>query len=41
MKIKGHVVKGLEEDSIGQEMGIEAGDRLLEINGEEIVYIFD
>ena len=41
MKIKGHVVKGLEEDSIGQEMGIEAGDRLLEINGEEIVDIFD
>ena len=41
MKIKGHVVKGLEEGSIGQEMGIEAGDRLLEINGEEIVDIFD
>ena len=41
MKTMGHVIKDVEEGSIAQEMGIEAGDRLLEINGEEITDIFD
>lgn len=41
MKNKGHMIKTVLEGSIGQEMEIEAGDRLLEINGEEITDIFD
>lgn len=41
MKIKGHVIKNVLAGSIAQEMEIEAGDRLLEINGEEITDIFD
>lgn len=41
MKKKGHVVKKVLEGSIGQEMEIEAGDRLLAVNGEEIRDIFD
>ena len=39
--IKGHVIQSVLADSIAQEMEIEAGDRLLEINGEEIRDIFD
>lgn len=41
MKNKGHVIKRVLDGSIGREMEIEAGDRLLEINGEEITDIFD
>lgn len=41
MKTKGHVVKKAEEGSIAQELGIEPGDRLLKINGEDIEDIFD
>lgn len=41
MKAKGHMVYKVLEGSIAQEMGIEAGDRLLEINGEGITDIFD
>lgn len=41
MKKKGHVVKNTAGNGIAQEMGIEAGDRLLQINGEEITDIFD
>lgn len=40
-KKRGHVVKAVEAGSIAQEMEIEAGDRLLCINGEEIEDIFD
>lgn len=41
MKTKGHLVKKAEEGSIAQELGIEPGDRLLKINGEDIEDIFD
>lgn len=41
MKNRGHAIKKVLEGSIGQEMEIEAGDRLLEINGEAITDIFD
>lgn len=41
MKKKGHIIKNVEKDGIAREMGIEAGDRLLQINGEEITDIFD
>lgn len=38
---KGHVIRKVLNGSIAQEMEIEAGDRLLAINGEEIRDIFD
>lgn len=41
MRVKGHMVKSVEEGSIAQEMGIENGDKLLQINGEEVTDIFD
>lgn len=41
MKKKGHVIKRTIQNGIAQEMGIEAGDKLLQINGEEIADIFD
>ena len=41
MKKKGHIIKHTSENGIAREMGIEAGDRLLQINGEEITDIFD
>ena len=41
MKSKEHIIKSVEAGSIAQEMEIEAGDRLLKINGEEIGDIFD
>ena len=41
MKKKGHIIKHTSENGIAREMGIEAGDRLLQINGEEITAIFD
>ena len=34
MKRKGHLIQAVSEDGIACEMGIEPGDRLLEINGE-------
>ena len=40
MKSKEHIIKSVEAGSIAQEMEIEAGDRLLKINGEEIGDIF-
>lgn len=40
-KEKGHLIKAVQEGSIAEEMEIEAGDRLLEINGEELEDIFD
>ena len=41
MKEKGHLVRLVQPGSIAEEMEIEAGDRLLAINGEEIEDIFD
>ena len=38
---KGHPVRSVEEGSIAQEMGIEAGDSLLSVNGEDVEDIFD
>ncbi len=38
---KGHTVRSVEEGSIAQEMGIEAGDSLLSVNGEDVEDIFD
>ena len=41
MKEKGHLIKTVQPGSIAEEMEIEAGDRLLAINGEEVEDIFD
>ena len=41
MKIHEHIVKNIVPGSIADELGIEAGDRLLSINGHEIEDIFD
>lgn len=41
MKEKGHLIKSVQTGSIAEEMEIEAGDRLLLINGEEAEDIFD
>ncbi len=41
MKTKGHIIKNILDGSIASEMEMEAGDRLLAINGEEIGDIFD
>lgn len=41
MKEKGHLIQAVEEGGIAEEMGIEPGDRLLEINGEMVEDIFD
>lgn len=41
MKEKGHLIKSVEKKSIASELNIEAGDRILAINGEEIVDVFD
>lgn len=38
---KEHIIKLVEEDSIGWEMGIEPGDKLLKINNAQIEDIFD
>lgn len=37
----GHIVSLVQPGSIGEEMGIEPGDILLEINGNEIADVFD
>ena len=41
MKRKGHLIQAVSEDGIACEMGIEPGDRLLEINGETVEDVFD
>ena len=41
MKEKGHLIARVEPGSIAQEMGIEAGDRLFEINGQAVEDVFD
>ena len=38
---KGHLIKAVQEGSIAQEMEIEAGDRLLSVNGEAVEDVFD
>jgi putative radical SAM enzyme (TIGR03279 family) len=40
-KSKGHLIKTVAPDSIGEEMGIEPGDYLVAINKEEIDDVFD
>ncbi len=40
-KRKGHVIKQVEPDSIAEEMGLEPGDSIVAINGQEIEDIFD
>ncbi|MGN0326991.1 MAG: DUF512 domain-containing protein [Lachnospiraceae bacterium] len=41
MKQRHHIIKSVEAGSIAEEMGIEAGDELLEISGQKIEDIFD
>ncbi|MBO5093708.1 MAG: DUF512 domain-containing protein [Lachnospiraceae bacterium] len=41
MKTEGHLIKETLPGSIAEEMGIEPGDTLLEINGQKITDIFD
>ncbi|HIX63089.1 MAG TPA: DUF512 domain-containing protein [Candidatus Mediterraneibacter colneyensis] len=41
MKIHEHIIKRVAAGSIAEEMGIEPGDRLLSVNGNEIEDIFD
>ncbi len=41
MKKTNHVIKKVNKDSIGEEMGIEAGDVLLAVNDKEIEDVFD
>ncbi len=41
MKQKGHLIKEVLPDSIAGELEIEAGDRLIAVNGHEIEDIFD
>ena len=41
MKMHEHIVKNIVGGSIADELGIEPGDRLLSINGNEIEDIFD
>lgn len=41
MKTHEHTVKGIVKGSIAEELGVEPGDRLLAINGQEIEDIFD
>ncbi|MBR4528738.1 MAG: DUF512 domain-containing protein [Lachnospiraceae bacterium] len=38
---RGHLINGVEPGSIAEEMGVEAGDRLIAVNGEQVVDIFD
>ena len=39
--MKKHLICGIEENSIAQELDIEEGDYLLAINDKEIADIFD
>lgn len=38
---KGHVIKSIDTGSIAEELGLEPGDRLLTIDGQELEDIFD
>lgn len=37
----GHIIKNVPQDSLGAELGLEAGDEILRINGEEIIDLID
>ncbi|MDO5572438.1 MAG: DUF512 domain-containing protein [bacterium] len=39
--MKKHIIKTVKKESIAEELGIESGDRLLTVNGQEIEDIFD
>ncbi len=41
MKKKGHRMKNILPESIASELGLESGDVLLAINGQEITDVFD
>ena len=41
MKAKGHIIQKVLPESIAGELGLEPGDAVLRINGQEIVDIFD
>ncbi|MDO4295265.1 MAG: DUF512 domain-containing protein [bacterium] len=41
MKRRGHEITKVDETSLGWEMGIRAGDRLLTVDGQEVEDIFD
>lgn len=41
MKTKGHLINKVSEGSIAEEMGVEPGDYLISINGNEIEDVFD
>lgn len=36
-----HIVKNIRPGSIAEEMGIEPGDKLISIDGKEIIDVFD
>ena len=38
---KEHIIRSVEEGSIAWELGIEAGDKLISINDNEIEDVFD
>lgn len=40
-KEKGHLIKSIKEGSIAEELELEAGDVLLQINGEDLEDVFD
>ena len=40
-KRRGHVIKSVEPGSIGEEMGLEPGDKIVAVDGTEIEDIFD
>lgn len=41
MKTKGHLINSVSEGSIAEELGVEPGDYLISINGNEIEDVFD
>ena len=41
MEKRGHIIQKVLPDSIAEEMGLESGDAVLAINGQEIDDIFD
>ena len=41
MELKQNVIIKIEKDSIAEELGIEAGDILLAVNGQSVKDVFD
>ena len=37
----GHIIKNVPEESLGAELGLQPGDELLRINGEEVIDVID